>query len=135
MYGLIATFTLFVSDTCYKFQCRGIKKTSVRLLVLGYIYFAMGGCNSIGFTGKVSGCAVACPVSDTSTMDYLPVLLLGKLLYYSFGSIINYVNAILIGCNIFRFESRFREASGTSDHFNDTDNGVPSAMFSLSSTG
>ena len=93
MYGLIAAFTpLSVSDTCYKFQCRGIK-TSVRLLVLVTYYFAMGGCNSIGFTGKSFGCAVACPVSDTSTMDYLPVLLLEDFYTIVSGSIINYVNA------------------------------------------
>ena len=108
MHGLIAAFTpLSVSDTCYKFQCRGIKNICPATRI-GYIYFAMGGCNSIGFTGKSFGCAVACPVSDTSTMDYLPVLLLEDFYTIVSGSIINYVNAILIGCNIFRFESRFR---------------------------
>ena len=109
MYSLIAAFTpLAVSDTCYKFKCRGIKNICPATCI-GYIYFAMGGCNSIGFTGKSFGCAVACPVSDTSTMDYLPVTSLGLKV--------------------------FSVASGTSDHFNDTDNGGPSAMFSLSSTG
>ena len=105
MYGLIAAFTpLSVSDTCYKFQCRGIKNICPATRI-GYIYFAMGGCNSIGFTGKSFGCVVACPVSDTPTMDYLPVLLLEDFYTIVSGSIINYVN------------------------------GVPSAMFSLSSTG
>ncbi len=83
MYGLIATFTLFVSDTCYKFQCRGIKKTSVRLLVLVTYILPWAAVIPLG-SPESFGCAVACPVSDTSTMDYLPVLLLEKLLYYSF---------------------------------------------------
>ena len=69
--------------------------------------YTMGGCNSIGLTGKSFGCAVACPVLDTSTMDYLPVLLLEDFYAIVSGSIINYVNAILIGCNIFRLESCF----------------------------
>lgn len=134
MYGLIAAFTpLSVSDTCYKFQCRGIKNICPATRI-GYIYFAMGGCNSIGFTGKSFGCAVACPVSDTSTMDYLPVLLLEDFYTIVSGSIINYVNAILIAVTSLGLKV-VSVASGTSDHFNDTDNGVPSAMFSLSSTG
>lgn len=83
MYGLIAAFTpLSVSDTCYKFQCRGIKNICPATRI-GYIYFAMGGCNSIGFTGKSFGCAVACqflirPQWITCRSS------LGRLLYYSF---------------------------------------------------
>ena len=81
MYGLIAAFTpLAVSDTCYKFKCRGIKNICPATCI-GYIYFAVGGCNAIGLTGKCFGCAVAYPVSDTSTMGYLPVLFLEDFLF------------------------------------------------------
>lgn len=53
MYGLIATFTLFVSDTCYKFQCRGIK-TSVRLLVLVTYILPWAAVIPLGSPAKVS---------------------------------------------------------------------------------
>ena len=107
MYSLIAAFTpLAVSDTCYKFKCRGIKNICPATCI-GYIYFAVGGCNAIGLTGKCFGCAVAYPVSDTSTMGYLPVLFLEDFYTIVSGSIIDYVNAILIGGDILRLEGCF----------------------------
>ena len=68
MYGLIAAFTpLSVSDTCYKFQCRGIKNICPATRI-GYIYFAMCGSNYISVNGKILGFVDACPVSATPTM-------------------------------------------------------------------